>query len=125
EGWLTDGEGQRVSFRNCVIIGTSNIGSDILTSRRTTIGIGAQFEEWSKDDQTKQLFQEIRKYFRPEFINRLDEIIVFNKLGDAEFKEILNLMIRDLGQRLEKMGLTLVFEEGAKDVLLKQIDTHN
>lgn len=125
EGWLTDGEGHKVSFRNCVIIGTSNIGSDILTSRKSAIGIGAQVAEWSKDEQTKTLFQEIRKHFRPEFINRLDEIIVFNKLGEKELQEILNLSVTDLNKRLTQLGLTLKVEDAAKKYILAQIDTFN
>ncbi len=124
EGWLTDGEGQKVSFRNCVIIGTSNIGSDILSSRKAPIGIGAQMSEWSKDDKTKALFQEVKRHFRPEFINRLDEIIVFNSLGEKELRDIIDLLSRDLRERLEKMGLTLIFEDDAKELILKQIDTY-
>lgn len=125
EGWLTDGEGQKVSFRNCVIIGTSNIGSDILTSRKTPIGIGAQLTEWSKDDKTKALFQEVKRHFRPEFINRLDEIIVFNSLGEKELRDIIGLLSGDLRERLQEMGLDLVFDDAAKELLVKQIDTYS
>ncbi|MGE0171481.1 MAG: ATP-dependent Clp protease ATP-binding subunit [Oligoflexales bacterium] len=125
EGWLTDGEGNRVSFRNCVIVGTSNIGADILSESKRPIGIGSQLAEWSKDDQNKELFKVIKKHFRPEFINRLDEIIVFNKLGEEELRRILDLNIADLKKRLVPMQLDLDFREDAKKKLVSDIDTMN
>lgn len=125
EGWLTDGEGQRVSFSNCIIIGTSNIGSEIISSRKNPIGIGSTMTQWSKNDQNKEFFKIVKDYFRPEFINRLDEIIVFNKLSKDEFKEIINIQISDLKSRIAKMNIELDFQDDAKTLLLKSIDTED
>ena len=123
EGWLTDGEGQKVSFSNCVIIGTSNIGSDLMSNKRNTIGIGAQVNEWSKDDLSKAMFKEMKNYFRPEFINRLDEVIIFNGLAGEQFGEILEIMLTDLCSRLQHMGLEFTVSAAAKKGIIAEIET--
>ncbi len=125
EGWLTDAEGQRVSFRNTIIVGTSNIGSEILTDRKRPVGIGAQNEGWSQDDEQKAVMKEVRSFLRPEFINRLDEIIIFKRLGMDELKQILQLQLADLAKRLQKNGYGIEMGPGVSDFLLKGIDTVN
>lgn len=125
EGWLTDGEGQKVSFTNCVIIGTSNIGSDIMIERKAPIGIGAQMTEWSKDDETKELFKVVKQYFRPEFINRMDEIIVFNRLKKDHFTKIIDILVRDLKLRLEKINIELKISDEAKEYIISNIETED
>ncbi len=125
EGWLTDSEGQRVSFANCVIIGTSNIGSELMSDRRTPIGIGAQVNEWSKDQETKEIFKIVKGFLRPEFINRLDEIIIFNKLESDQFREIVEIMLRDLSRRLSRLHVELQVNDGVRDGLVQSIDTAN
>ncbi|MFW7378199.1 MAG: ATP-dependent Clp protease ATP-binding subunit [Oligoflexus sp.] len=125
EGWLTDSEGQRVIFTNCVIIGTSNLGSEAITDRKQPIGIGSQVNAWTKDEESKEIFKVVKRFLRPEFINRLDEIIVFNSLGKDEFKQILDINIRDLAERLQKIGIELEFDEKAKDFVVESIDTTN
>lgn len=125
EGWLTDSEGQRVSFSNCIIIGTSNLGSEIMSNRRTPIGIGAQVNEWSKDQETKEVFKIVKNYLRPEFINRLDEIIIFNRLDAEQFTKIVDVMIQDLANRLEKLKVTLDFTSSARELLVASIDTQH
>ena len=123
EGWLTDGEGQKVSFSNCVIIGTSNIGSDLMSNKRSTIGIGAQVNEWSKDELSKEMFKEMKNYFRPEFINRLDEVIIFNRLAKEQFNEILEIMLTELHNRLQKLGLGFSVSLEAKAFIISNIET--
>jgi ATP-dependent Clp protease ATP-binding subunit ClpC len=125
EGWLTDSEGQRVSFANCVIIGTSNIGSEVMSDRRTPIGIGAQVNEWSKDQETKEIFKIVKGFLRPEFINRLDEIIIFNRLDSDQFREIVEIMLNDLSKRLARLHVELQVTEAVRDGLVKSIDTAN
>lgn len=125
EGWLTDSEGQRVVFTNCVIIGTSNLGSETITDRKQPIGIGSQLTAWTKDEESKEIFRVVKKFLRPEFINRLDEIIVFNSLGKNEFKQILDINIKDLAERLQKIGIELEFDEKAKDFVVESMDTTN
>jgi ATP-dependent Clp protease ATP-binding subunit ClpC len=125
EGWLTDAEGQRVSFRNCIIIGTSNIGSDILTTRKRPVGLGAQSEEWDKGSEHKQVMGEVAKFLRPEFINRLDEVIIFNRLEKPELRLILDIQVAGLEQRLATLGKTLEFSDDVKTFILDSIDTLN
>ncbi len=125
EGWLTDAEGQRVSFRNTIIVGTSNIGSEILTDRKRPVGIGAQNAEWDRDDEQKAVMNEVRTFLRPEFINRLDEIIIFKRLGMDDLKKILDIQLKDLARRLDKSGYALTIEPSVREHLLKGIDTVN
>ena len=125
EGWLTDGEGQRVSFRNCVIIGTSNIGSDVLTDRKRPVGIGAQAEDWDKDAEREAVMKEVRQFLRPEFINRLDEVIIFNRLTEQELSAILDLQITDLAQRLLQQGWQLQVTPAVKTMLKEGVEKMN
>ena len=125
EGWLTDAEGRRVSFRNCVIIGTSNLGSEILTDRKRPVGIGAQNEEWNSDEEQAAVMGEVKRYLRPEFINRLDEIIVFNRLSRDDLNQILDLQLEDLKERLKATGLSLIFDAAARDLIIEGIDSLN
>lgn len=124
EGWLTDAEGQRVSFSNTVIIGTSNLGSEVLGEKKAPIGIGSHVAAWSKDDDSKQVFKVVKRFLRPEFINRLDEIIIFNKLGESEFEKILDLILDDLSARMLHLGISLSIDEDTKKFILSSIDTH-
>lgn len=123
EGWLTDGEGNRVSFRNCIIVGTSNIGSDILAERRRPVGIGAQNADWSRGEEQEAVMEQVRRFLRPEFINRLDSIIIFNRLGQGELRRVVDLQIAGLARRLEAAGLKLEFGEAAKELVLGSVDT--
>lgn len=122
EGWLTDAEGQRVSFRNCIIIGTSNIGSQILTERKKPVGIAAQDTEFSKDEEYAGVMEEVKKFLRPEFINRLDEVVVFNKLGNSELENIISIQISDLQDRIKNLGLTITFENEVINHLIDNVD---
>jgi len=125
EGWLTDSEGHKVSFRNCVIVGTSNLGSDILTDRKRPVGLGAQDDEWNQDNERQSIMEEVRKYLRPEFLNRLDEIIIFNRLGMSELKSILDIQLEDLRTRLLEMNIALSLTDEARELILHGIDTTN
>ncbi|MBF0440353.1 MAG: ATP-dependent Clp protease ATP-binding subunit [Oligoflexales bacterium] len=125
EGWLTDGEGNRVSFSNCVIIGTSNIGSELQVERKAPIGIGSHMTEWSKDDLTKELFKSMKKFFRPEFINRIDEVIIFNKLRRKEFEAIIDILIEDLTKRVNHLNLKLKITDVAKKYFLDNMETED
>jgi ATP-dependent Clp protease ATP-binding subunit ClpB len=114
DGRLTDGQGRTVDFKNTVIIATSNIGSDAL----------ARIEERT-DGDAEELAAKLRsvalealgKHFRPEFINRIDETVVFRRLGRAEIRNIVDIQLRGLSARLERRGLALVVRDEAKDLL--------
>lgn len=125
EGWLTDGEGNKVSFTNCIIIGTSNIGSEILVDKKRPVGIGIQSEEWGVDEEKKAVMDEIKKFLKPEFLNRIDEIIIFNRLGEDEIRQIVELQINKLKEHLQKLSLTLEISNKVKDFIIQGLDTAN
>ncbi len=124
EGWLSDAEGNRISFQNCVIIGTSNIGSEILTSKRKPVGLGMQQQD-NTEGERDAVMDEVKKFLRPEFLNRLDEVVVFNRLGDEEMAQILDVQIAQLAARLEKLKISIRFSPEAKQYLITGIDTRN
>ncbi len=125
EGWLTDAEGQKISFQNCIIIGTSNIGSSILTERKRPVGLGAQVENWGSDEERNLIMDEVKKYLRPELINRFDDIIIFNRLSMEELTKVLDLQLENLTKRMEKLGYQLKISDEVKTFILKGIDTLN
>lgn len=124
EGWLTDAQGTRVSFQNCIIIGTSNLGSEVLIDRKRPVGLGAQSEPWGSEEERESILKEVRRFMRPELINRLDEIIVFQRLGRNELNNILAIQVEDLRRRVATLGFALDFGDAARDAVLKTLDTH-
>ena len=123
EGWLTDSEGMKVSFQNAIVIGTSNLGSAIMTERKRPVGIGAQ--SFSRDDELREIMDEVKRFLKPEFINRLDEVIVFNRLSREDLRQVLDLQIKDLAERLAVQKLTLNFNAAVKDHIIAAVDTLN
>ena len=123
EGWLTDSEGTKVSFQNTIVIGTSNLGSAIMTEQKRPVGIGAQ--SFSRDDELKEIEAEMKRFLKPEFINRLDEVIIFNRLNSDDLRQVLDLQIKDLEQRLASKNIALSFDAAAKDYIVNVIDTLN
>ncbi|MCC7203571.1 MAG: ATP-dependent Clp protease ATP-binding subunit [Phycisphaeraceae bacterium] len=117
EGQLTDSFGRHVDFRNVILIMTSNIGADLIKSRG---GFGfAKTNEESDYQKIKQtLNSEIERYFRPEFINRLDDVIVFRQLSKADLVTIVEYELRKVHQRLEAQEMKLELEDSAKDYLI-------
>jgi len=107
DGCVTDSQGRRVDFCNCVIIMTSNIGSSDSSSRV----LGFSGESTERIDSTR-LNSSLKKVFKPEFINRIDEIITFNKLDFSALKQITSLMLDDLSRRAAELGITLSFDSG-------------
>jgi len=119
DGRLTDGQGRTVNFRNTVIIMTSNIGQEII-QKQAQIGFKANKEDNSYREMKEKLLGEVRNTFRPEFINRLDEIIVFNPLNKENMQQILEIEIAPLVQRLKVKGITLSISKNAKEYLLEK-----
>ncbi len=109
EGRLTDGKGKTVDFRNTVIILTSNIGGSLLSQENTSV-------ETIKPD----IMQLIKQYFKPEFLNRLDDIIIFNRLEPNEMKTIVEFQLNLLNQRLKEKRIQLDFSEGVKTWLAEK-----
>jgi ATP-dependent Clp protease ATP-binding subunit ClpB len=119
DGRLTDSQGRTVNFKNTVIIMTSNIGQDIIQSHGS-IGFKTNKEDVAYKEIKEKLMTEVKKTFRPEFLNRIDDIIVFNPLGKEEIHRILEMELEPLYQRLKEKGITLKITPKAKDFLLEQ-----
>jgi len=113
DGRLTDSKGRTVDFRNTILIMTSNVGADTL-KRNKYVGFNVQDEGQDYKDMKGKVMQELKKAFRPEFINRIDEIIVFHSLEKSHLKEIVTLMSDQLTKRLREQELDLELTEAAR-----------
>jgi ATP-dependent Clp protease ATP-binding subunit ClpB len=114
DGRLTDGQGRTVDFKNTVIILTSNIGSAHIQAVDERPGLD---EVTRRELVRRAVMDEVRRIFRPEFLNRLDEIVVFNRLEQAQIRHIVDIQLRRFSGRLERRGLTLEVTDRAKDFL--------
>lgn len=128
DGRLTDAQGRTVNFKNTVIIMTSNIGARLITDK-TTLGFSAvdKKDETQKEYESikKDVMGELKKQFRPEFINRIDEIIVFHKLNNEDIKQIIDIMINQVTKRMQEKGYNLEIEDSVKELIAKKgIDTN-
>lgn len=121
DGRLTDSQGRVVDFRNTVIIMTSNVGARTITEPKR-LGFSAAKDETAKnyEDMKSNVMGELKKSFRPEFLNRIDDIIVFHPLSEADIKEIVKLMLRVLIKRLEANSIKLEVSEAATEHLAKK-----
>ena len=120
DGRLTDGQGRTVDFKNTVLIMTSNLGSDLITRRGTTLGFAGSTESSTSAQQdalVDQLMRRLREAFRPEFLNRIDEIIIFRELDQAQLRQITELMLEETRRRLHAQDVTLRFTPAAIDWL--------
>lgn len=124
DGRLTDGSGRTVSFKNTVIIMTSNIGAEII-QHHGSIGFKPPDKGASFAEVKKRLFEEVNRFFRPEFLNRIDDIIVFNPLSKEDIKRIVDIELEPLYKKLEQRGVRLQVSKEAKDYLAeKGFDIH-
>ncbi len=117
EGRLTDSFGRHVDFRNVILIMTSNIGADKIT-HQATFGFEKRDENVTYEKMRNMLKQELENHFRPEFLNRVDEIVVFHKLSQADLTQIVDLELRKVANRLLEHGLTMEVTEEAKQFLI-------
>jgi ATP-dependent Clp protease ATP-binding subunit ClpC len=122
DGRLTDAKGRTVDFKNTLLIMTSNIGSKVI--EKGGGGLGFEFSENQAESQYNRIRnlvnEELKQYFRPEFLNRLDEIIVFRQLNKEEVKEIADIMLKEVFGRLKEQGITLEVTERFKDRLVSE-----
>ena len=120
EGRLTDGQGRHVDFSNTVIIMTSNIGARDI-AQTTTMGFSAQGAGGLSDKEIEsRVMTELKKHFRPEFLNRVDEVVVFKSLTGEQLRDIVELMIADLRDRLVAEGMSIELTDAARDLVAKQ-----
>ena len=122
DGRLTDGQGTVTDFRNTIIIMTSNAGANHLRSTTGSIGfsIGQQAMGSDEERAKKRVMEEVRKVFRPEFLNRVDDMIVFNALGEPELTKIVDILLRDVKARLAEQKINLEISPSAKRVLISK-----
>ena len=120
EGMVTDSFGRKIDFRNTIIILTSNVGAESI-KRQTTLGFGAMNEDEADHEGMKAKINEVaKKHFRPEFLNRLDELVVFHMLEKGDLNKIVDLEVSKLVQRLNEKDITLNLAESARDLLVKE-----
>lgn len=125
DGRLTDSQGRTVNFKNAVIIMTSNIGARLITDNKKLgfagISSDEEKEEQKKYEETKkEVLAELKKQFRPEFINRIDEIIVFHKLTDAEITNIIEIMLKEVQIRLQENSMEIKMDKSIKELIAKE-----
>ncbi len=125
DGRLTDSQGRMVNFKNTVIIMTSNVGARLITDKKT-LGFESSEKNEKVDDKKdyeetkKEVIAELKRAFRPEFLNRIDEIIVFHKLEDEEIKSIIDIMLEEVKTRLKDKDISLEIDDSVKDLIIKE-----
>ena len=123
DGILTDAKGRKVSFKNAIIIMTSNIGASSFTDRSAKLGFGGDGDKEGESDGERvreKVLEALRSTFRPELINRLDEIIIFDRLSAEEIESIARLMLGSVEKRLSERGITCEFSPEVVSVLAKE-----
>jgi ATP-dependent Clp protease ATP-binding subunit ClpC len=119
DGHLTDAQGHTVDFKNTVIIMTSNLGTRDI-QKGTTIGFAAQSEQVTHDKMKERVMEELKRSFRPEFLNRIDEVIVFHSLSREDVKAIVDLMIRRVEEQLQSKDVEIELTDRAKELLAEK-----
>ncbi len=118
DGRLTDAHGRTVSFKNAIIIGTSNIGSSMLTNDKSNIGFGKSRDGKTYKEVKSLVIGEVKKFFKPEFLNRLDDLIVFHRLNEEHIALIADLQIKKLSERLKDRGFSIKIDKKVKDKIV-------
>ncbi len=115
DGVLTDSQGRKIDFKNTVIIMTSNIGARLITDKKKAFGFGENSFEAEHKDIKESVIGELKKAFRPEFLNRVDDTIVFTKLTKEEIGQIAGKMLESLGKRLKKLDIEASFDKTVEE----------
>ena len=119
DGRLTDSKGRLVSFKNTIIIMTSNVGSDYI-NKMSAIGFSSKQDIAERESMKDKIMDSLRDQFRPEFLNRIDEIVIFNYLKNEQIKHIVDLELSKVEKRLETKEISMKVSDRAKEVLLKE-----
>ena len=122
DGRLTDSHGRTVDFKNCVIIMTSNIGARLITDKKTLGFSSNENNEREKEYKNikREVISELKKELRPEFINRIDEIIVFHKLTEGELSQIIDIMFEQIKSRISVRNIKIEIDKTAKNLIIKK-----
>ena len=119
DGVLTDSKGRKIDFSNTIIIMTSNLGATSLRDDKT-VGFGARDIRLDQENMEKRMLEELKKTYRPEFINRIDEKVVFHSLSEQVMQEVVKIMVKPLVASLAEQGITLKFQASALKLLAKE-----
>jgi len=119
EGRLTDSFGRKVDFRNTIILMTSNVGADMLRSKGS-LGFVAQTEDANYEDMKSRLLEEVKKVFKPEFLNRIDDIIVFKSLTKDDLEHIVEIEVGELANRLKEKEIEITLDKSATELLIEK-----
>ena len=121
EGRLTDSQGRHVNFRNTVIIMTSNVGARLITEKQTNLGFfGGEVSNQNDDSKIREaVLGELKKLFKPEFLNRVDDTIVFNKLTSEDIQAIAKNLLKNLAKRLSELDIKAEFNDEAVEAVAK------
>ena len=121
DGRLTDGQGRMVDFKNTIIIMTSNVGAETI-KKQETIGFSTKEDEGLSDyeNMKEKVLDELKRTFKPEFLNRVDDVIVFRQLSMNDLKQIVDTMLKDVNKRIKQNNINLEFTTKAKDYLAKE-----
>ncbi|MFE0765859.1 ATP-dependent Clp protease ATP-binding subunit [Streptomyces smyrnaeus] len=120
DGRLTDSQGRTVDFTNTVIVMTSNLGSEAITGRGAMLGFGGGGEEADEDARRERVLRPLREHFRPEFLNRIDEIVVFRQLDDTQLRRITDMLLEETRRRVHAQDLEIEFSPAAVDWLARR-----
>src|SRR3712207_2519061 len=118
DGRLTDGQGHTVDFRNTVVIMTSNVGTEHV--RQQSIGLVRAHDRNAEEAAKERVNEALRQAFRPEFLNRIDDIIVFHALTEAELTRIVDLLVAEVAERLAEQNIKLELTQAAKTLLVRE-----
>jgi len=119
EGKITDSLGRKIDFRNTIIIMTSNVGAELI-KKQTTLGFGAPTLDGNHDTMRDKILEETKRVFKPEFLNRLDDIIVFRTLSKPDLVQIIDLEIEKVTARIRTKNIVIALDESAKDFLIEK-----
>ena len=123
DGVLTDSQGRKVDFKNTILIMTSNVGAAAMTSpARSALGF-AQSDDVAKSDKERtdtKVMEALKATFRPEFLNRIDDIIIFNRLGEEDIRAIAALLLAEVTKRVENIGISITFDESVSALVAKE-----
>lgn len=121
DGRLTDGKGKIVNFKNTIVIMTSNVGASTIKKQKSMgFSLGEKENETEYEKMKDNIMEELKRSFRPEFLNRIDDIIVFHQLEESDLKRIVSLMLKSVAERLEGQGISIKFSEEAENLLAKE-----
>ncbi len=120
DGRLTDSQGRTVDFKNTIIIMTSNVGAKMISEKQQAFGFVLSESQQSEKELNDTVIGELKKTFRPEFLNRVDDIIVFKKLNENDIHEIADMLLQNLKLRLEKLGVNVEFSQSVVSEIAKK-----